>query len=86
MRCFIKSYFYYPVCMGKSILMPEPFYRLYQDEDWKFTGRIKYQKNQYGDMKVSFEVNDSKDNQWYESEEFDFDDSTEAVIVVCDVA
>ena len=85
MRCFIKNYFYFPAvpaCVG----IIEPFYRLYQDEDWKFTGRIKYQKNQYGDMIVSFEVNDSKDNQWHESEEFDFDDSTEAVIVVCDVA
>ena len=85
MRCFITNYFYYSagtLCGG----VIEPFYRLYQGDDWEFTGRIKYQKNQDGDMIVSFEVNDSRDNQWHESEEFDFDDSTAAVIVVCDVA
>ena len=85
MRCFIKKYYFYPtgsLCGG----VIEPFYRLYQNEDWDFTGKIKYQTNYYGQTIVSFEVNDSNGDEWHEEEEFDFDDSTAAVIVDCNSA
>ena len=89
MRCFLKSYFYCPaVVMYTGIV--EPFDRLYQGADWEFTGKIKYQKNPDGQMIVSFGINSLQDDvnlsQWYETEEFDFDESTAAVIIDCNAA
>lgn len=75
MRCFIKDFIYYG-----------GFDQLYQHETWDFTGRIKYQGNESGEMIVSFEVTmmDHKDEPlWYTSFFFDFDDSTNAVIFDC---
>lgn len=84
MRCYIKEY-----TMPVLGIPPKSlFNRTYQNEHWSFTGRIKYQRNEYGRVEVSFEVfmigDGYKEPRWYESKDFDFDDSTMAVVIECD--
>lgn len=85
MRCYIKNYIFSASVGGSNSSL---LTRTYQGEDWEFSGKIKYQRDEHGSMRVSFEIIYITDEEpirkeWYESFDFDFDESTAAVIVDC---
>ncbi len=77
MRVFRKTpdFYCYPGMYEKSYLT---------EDGWKFTKRIKYQADENGEVKIYFEIIERDGStSWVDSWYFDFDDSSDAVIVEC---